>query len=321
MNAPLSRLELDLVNTIGDSLAVEDLLPGRSVAEGDRWDHETEALCGLLSMDQVAVCEVSSVVVGTRGGQVAVRLAGTVLGTIDGASTEMELRGAYLFDPVAKRISRLNLAVQEERTPSGAAPGLSVTAKLKLQIKPLENPPTFSDEALAAAHHIEQPVADTLSYHSPLGRFRLEHPASWYVTSEAGELVSLRCLQDGELVAHCNMTTLPPRSAGRHTTLRQFEEDVRASLGEHLEEIVTASEWDTPQENHCLGIVAIGTVEEVPVEWRYYLVAADGLPRVSLAVTLERSVAESFGDTDRGLIDSLQLLPLTEANAGGEAAK
>ncbi len=318
---PLTREDLDVINIVGNSLALDDLLPGREVTEGDQWGHAAEALSGLLAMDQVAVCEVASVVVGEKDEHVAVRMAGTVHGTVDGATTEMDLRGAYLFDPESQRVRRLNLAVKETRAPGGATPGLEVIAKLKLAVDPVDSVPGFPEPALEAAGRLDEPVVDTLSYVPEHGRFQLMHPGNWYITSEAGDLTSLRCMQASELIAHCNITTLPPRSADRHTTLQAFEDDVRSSLGERLEQVVSASEWETALGNHCLGIVGVGNVEGVPIEWRYYLIAADDLPRASVAVTLQKSASERFGEGDRPLIDALQLLPVREANSGGTTLK
>ena len=89
---------------------------------------------------------------------------------------------------------------------------------------------------------------------------------------------------------------------------------------------MTASrQWTTSQGNTCLGVVALGKVEDVPVQWRYYLIAAPGLPRVSIALTVEQSLIDKFADADRQLIDSLELFPLvstsTAARRSGQPAR
>jgi hypothetical protein len=45
------------------------------------------------------------------------------------------------------------------------------------------------------------------------------------------------------------------------------------------------------------------------MQWRYYLIAAPDVPRVSIALTVEQSLVERFADADRQLVDSMKLLP------------
>jgi len=317
---PLTRDEFDLVNVVGNTLALNRLLPGRALAEGEDWKHDEATMQALLGMDHVAVSEVTSVVTGSENGQVQIRLAGTLHGTVDGAPSEMQLRGAYLFHEEYGRITKMNLAIKEVRTANSIVPGLDVVAKVSVSIKPL--PATSpvdlisafdkksGDTALGhtALSDIAQPIADTLRYESEKSGYRFSHDPLWYVTADESKLVSLRSLQDGNQTAHCNITPLPARSQGRETTLEIFESDVRESLGDKLKTVTASTEWDTPRGNHCLGVVAQGQVDDMAIEWRYYLVAAPGKPRVSLAFTIEQSQLETFQDADRQLVDTLELL-------------
>ena len=122
-------------------------------------------------------------------------------------------------------------------------------------------------------------------------------------------------MKDHELEAHCNVSVLPPRSAGRHTPLDEFERDVRQTLGDKLETVSAATEWETKRGNHCLGVIADGKVGEVPIEWRNYLVSADDCPRLSLTVTLKRELTAQFADAERQIIDSLELIPAAAPEA------
>jgi len=314
---PLTREQYDLVNVIGTNLAIDRLLPGREVAEGESWDHDKAVLGALLGMDHVAVCEVSSVVTGQSHNQVQIRMAGTVHGTIDGASTEIDIRAAYLFHQRRQRITKFNLAVQEKRAAGEVVPGLDVVAKVRLVVGKASRKAQFGkkgearfDKTLVSqVSDDSQPLDHKLLYDAPEQGFRFLHDAAWYVTAEQRDLLSLRCLQEGDLTAHCNVSTLPARSEGRQTTLEQFERDIRKALGDNLESVSAATQWKTAQGHDCLGIIAVGVFEEVPVEWRYYLLAGDGLPRVSFAVTLEQSRIKQFADADRQIIESLKLMP------------
>lgn len=305
-NQPLSREEFDLVNVVGNTLALNQLLPGEELAEGDRWNHNKTAIAALLGMDHVAVCEVSSVVTGSEHRQVKIRLAGTVHGTIDGAPTEMELRGAYLFHMGQKRITKFNLAIKEQRTATQVVPGLDCVAKVHLVVSPSEA--TLTDEFAAEARDLSQPLAETLRYESRPHSFRLLQDMGWFVTAEESELVSFHLQRDGDRVASCKISTLPARSEGRESSLEEFEKEVRETLGEVLDTVSASTEWTTSQGYQCLAVVGQGQVQEVPIEWRYYLISSPNLPRVSLAVTVEQSRLEQFDDAERQMVESLELL-------------
>ena len=325
LTEPLTREQWDLVNVVGNSLAIDRLLPGKEIAEGEGWDHDKAAIGPLLGMDHVAVCEVRSVVTGESNNQVQIRLAGTVHGTVDGAPTEIEVRGAYLFHLKRHRITKFNLAIQEKRTVSEVVPGLDIVARVKLTIVPAARKDQLGADLTERVSDTSRPLNRALLYDGSQLGFRFLHNATWYITAEQSDILSLRHLQEGDLTAHCNLSTLPPRSAGRETTLEEFERDVRTSIGNHLEKVTASRQWTTSQGNTCLGVIALGKVKDVPVQWRYYLIAAPDMPRVSMAVTVEQSLIERFADADRQLVNSMELLPRkstsTAARASGPTAR
>ena len=61
-----------------------------------------------------------------------------------------------------------------------------------------------------------------------------------------------------------------------------------------------------------------GKVEEVPVEWHYYLVAPESGPRVSVAVTIEGPMVDRLAGADRALVNGIQLAPPQSKVAGKE---
>jgi hypothetical protein len=56
-------------------------------------------------------------------------------------------------------------------------------------------------------------------------------------------------------------------------------------------------------------VVARGNVDQVPVEWHYYLVARENGHRMSAAVTIEGPMVARMTDIDRQLIHGLELFP------------
>jgi hypothetical protein len=279
------------------------------VAEGESWQHDAETLQAILGMDHVGVCEVSSVVTEESDRQVQIRLAGTVHGTVDGTPTERELRAAYLFHLDQKRIVRFNLAIKEIWKSNVVTSGMDVVTKAFVTIDPAEESLEVPAEVKQIASRINQPLSRGLVYESPAKNFRFEYNDAWYITAEERDRVAFRYLSDHEEGAFCTVTVLPPRSAGRHTPLEQFERDIRAMVGEQLEAVSAATEWDTARGYHCLGVIAEGKVKDIPMQWRHYLVSADDCPRLSLAVSLERERIDRFADAERQIIDSIELVP------------
>jgi hypothetical protein len=114
------------------------------------------------------------------------------------------------------------------------------------------------------------------------------------------------------------VTALPPKSAGRQTSLDQFQNDITYSLGKSFGELVSSRQFQNAAGLYCYEVIARGIVEEVPVEWHYYLVAPESGNRVSVAVTIEKSMLDRVGRADQDLIDSLELFPPTTATKTAE---
>jgi hypothetical protein len=321
LERPLSRQQYDLIDVVGNSLILDRLLPNREIKEGEGWDHDAEAVAALLGMDHVAVCEVRSVVTGEENRQVQIRLSGTVHGTVEGAASEMDLRGAYLYHLDEGRITKFNLAIKETRKPGEVSSGLDVVAKLSLVATPLKkgDQQPFDEETLKKARELSNEALEQLAVDSPQRGYSFHHSCGWYATAEGREHMSLRLLDRGDFLAHCNVTTLPARPADKPMTLHEFEADVVKTLGEKMDKVEAATEWTNAAGHHCLGVIATGKADEVPMEWRYYLIAADGMRQATVSVTVEQELLERFADADKSIIDSLTLLPEPQAETALKA--
>jgi hypothetical protein len=308
-DGPLTREQLDLIDVVGDSLVLDQLLPAGAVAKDESWAHDATVMGPLLTLDSVAVCEVKSVLEGYNDSFAKIRLEGTVHGMAEGAATELEVRAVYLFDRKSRRVTRLNLAVRERRSIGGATPGLEAVAKMQISVAPLQHSTHLHEEAIGRATAAARTATNDLVYESrPIG-LRFMHDRQWFITSDQRESVTLRRVDRGDLVAQCTFTALPPKSAGRQTSLEQFQKDVTYSLGKNFGEMVSSRQWQNAAGLYCYELVARGIVDEVPVEWHYYLFAPESGDRVSAAVTLEKPMVDRVGQADRELAESVQLFP------------
>jgi hypothetical protein len=294
---------------VGDAIALDRLLPTAPVSLDESWSNDATVMAPLLTLDSIAVCEVKSVLESFNASFAKIRFAGTVQGTADGAATELEVRAVYLFDRRAQRVAKLNLAVRERRSIGGATPGVDAVAKLQIQVESLEKSAHLDDAAVAKATAASRTQNADLVYESgPLG-LRFKHDRCWYVTGEQRESVTLRRVERGDLVAQCTLAALPPKSAGRQTSLEQFEKDVTYSLGKNFGEMVSSRQWQNAAALYCYELVARGIVDEVPVEWHYFLLAPESGDRVSVAITLEKPMVDRIGKADRELVETVELFP------------
>lgn len=305
----LQREELDLIDVTGDSLAVDGLLPNRTVAADATWPADPSTMAAILSMDSVAAADVESVLDKFNHNFALIRLGGAVVGTVDGSPTEMEIRGVYLFDRKLKRVTRFNLAVKEKRSIGGATPGIDGVAKLKMNVKPLASSPNLPPATITALQRTNRLQRDMLQLEPEKQGYRVMHDRHWIVTNQGRETTTLRRVDAGDVLAHCTISTLPRRSTGRQTTLDEFERDIRGALKDKFGELVSSRQWTNSFGHNCLEVIVRGTAEEVPIEWHYYLVFPQSGHRVSIAVTIQGEMVERLASADRTLVNSVELLP------------
>jgi hypothetical protein len=318
---PLLREELDMIDAFGDSLIVDGLLPTQPVADGETWNNDAAVLAGLLSLDSVANCDVQSVLDKFNADFAISRLEGTVVGTFDGAATEMEVKGVYMFDRKLRRVTKLNLAVKEKRAIGGATRGLEGVAKLKMNMRPIATSEHLTAAVLTPLRtQTASPAAEALQLDGTQQGFRLLHDRKWFVTNKERETITLRRVEQDDVVAQCTIASLPSKSAGRQTTLDQFIQDIRVTLKDDFGQLVSSRQWINSRGHHCLEAVVRGKADDVPVEWHYYLVAPESGSRVSLAFTIDGQMVDRLAGADRSLVNALELVPVANHVANGPAA-
>jgi hypothetical protein len=154
-------------------------------------------------------------------------------------------------------------------------------------------------------------IAPPLALRSGASAFQMLYDRRWHVTYDDAELTVLRLLDRGELVAQCNISSLPQLSAGSEFGLEEFQSEVQQALGKNFGRVDSAAEHKTATGLRLLKVVAEGTVSELPIQWRYYLaIDAEGR-RVAMTYTMESSLVDRFADADATMVESLEFAPPT----------
>jgi len=306
LNEPLERDDLDLIDVPGNSLLIGALLPNRPVAIGEAWRHSDAVLSALLGLDAVSRSDVKSLLKRVEQGEATVAMAGTLHAAVDGVATDIELKARYLVDLERHTISQFDLAIKEHRAIGHVGPGLNVTARLSLRAKRL----TASDDRRLARLTSDQ-VASAggerakLVYHDPSGTYRLRYARNWFVVTEEPKLTVLRLVDRGELVAQCNISTLAPKSPERATQLDTFQHDIRYSLGKRFGQFVKSTEWRDASGGRIYRVAVRGEVDQLPMQWRYYLLASRDGRRLAVSVTVEDALVARLGRADQALVKGL----------------
>ena len=142
-----------------------------------------------------------------------------------------------------------------------------------MNVKPLESSPHLPPATLATLAAQQSLQLDMLRLEPAKQGYRVSTTAAGSSPTTTAKAPRSAASNGGDVLAQCTITSLPPKSAGRQTTLEEFEHDIRLALKENFGELVSSRQWTNSFGHHCLEVVVRGTAEEVPIEWHYYLVA------------------------------------------------
>jgi hypothetical protein len=304
-DGPLTAQEVELIPSLGDPLLLAALLPGREVVVGETWNPEPwvcPAIAGTeVSFNSAVTCRLERV----EAGIATVSVEGTVSGAAKGATSETTLSGTLQYDVERKSVIGARITQAEKRSVGPVAPGmtLNLTAELRRSAADSDFP-----AELVASIPLE-PAAESLRIEHPLlFGARLVCDRDWTAFQSTSRLVVLRLLDDGGIVAQCNVAPGPKVAPGERTPERQFQEDVAKALGDKLDKIVSADEVLGPSKNRIYRVTAVGTSEGTAMVWRYYLVSAPDGQQAAFAFTAEDSQLARLADRDVALVNSLEFL-------------
>ncbi len=311
---PLSRDELELIDILGNSLLLDRLLPDGPLAAGKKWTPAGTLLAQLLGLDTVGQSDVQCELVEVTDTVARFQITGRLTATIHGVATRIQLKGKYRYDRRSQRIDWFAMSMNEVRSMAPVAEGFDVIAQVQVRILPQTDPSGFDQELLDGLALEPEDDVEMLAYQS--AGWRLAHSRKWFVIRDDPDLVILRLIREGELVAQCSISPLPAVPAEKLPTLERFQEDVRRALGDRFGRFVSAGQWANEAKHRVFRVAVEGTAQaelkqtmaKVPIQWRYYLVVDERGRRIAFAVTIESELADRVGDADRELVDSLRFV-------------
>ncbi|MBN1908274.1 MAG: hypothetical protein JW818_00920 [Pirellulales bacterium] len=315
---PLTREQLDLIDIPGNSMLVDRLLPNKPVAQGDRWTHPDDLIAALLKLDSVAENKLTSTLDKVDGKSALMSMTGRVEGAVGGVTSRMEIQAKYQFNRKTGRIDWLGLLIKEDRDIGHVDQGMDITARLRMQIKPADQPSKhLTDRALAGLPLKPAASLTQLAFAPEDGGWRLLHDRRWFALEDNARIGVLRMIDRGELVAQCNFVTLRRVEPGNQMTLERFQEGIREALGKRFGEFVSASQQANDQNYRILRVVVRGLASDLPIQWHYYLIADRYGRQVSFTFWVEGNLLKRLGSSDQQLIHSFRFDPASVAGKDG----
>jgi hypothetical protein len=307
---PLTRSELELVQAVGDPLALADALPTAPVGLGQRWRVGDLAAQAISGYDVLTSNALEATLESVDGARARVRIKCRVEGSALGGTGLMTCEGSLTCDRRLGWIDHLVLNRAETRRPGPIEAGLDVQSTLTVSRQSEPPPATLTDAGLAGLPLEITPRSQQLLLIAPDGKSRLLHDRHWHVFWDDPKLVVLKRLEGNQVAAQCHVTVGPSAGKGRHQDPTQFRDDIRRALRHRFVQFLGAGEiGGDPAGGFRYKVGVQGREADLGVVWYYYLVAGPAGDQLLVTFTLAEAYARAFGDQDTEMIRSLSWTP------------
>jgi hypothetical protein len=144
----------------------------------------------------------------------------------------------------------------------------------------------------------------------PDSQFRLTHATDWVVIASEDKAAVFRLMDQGELIAQCNVLQLPTRPADNPLKMSQFQEEVKRITAESNARIVDSEAFTSAAGHETYRVLVEGIESGIPFNWHYYHVAAADGRHATLVFTLEKESQEYLRLADRALVNGFVFKPM-----------
>jgi hypothetical protein len=309
---PLDMDELELVSAVGESLALDQLLPGKAVKIGEQWPISDETVALLVGLEEITKNSVLMVLREVTPDKARFELAGQVEGKLYGAGNQIDLTAKCRFDRPTGRIDWFVMRLKQNREAGVVEDGLDATVQVQTKIDRQESAEKLSDAALAGLNLKPTEDLTLVRCLSGGGGCQLALDRSWFLVDRTRTYDEFRRLDRGQDLGLCKIAAQPQVSPSNLPSLEEFQGIVQKLLGENFGEFLDLSQTETPAHLRILRVKAKGKDHEIPVRWFYYLVSDPEGRQVAFSFRVEEKRLEAFGHADEPLVHSLRFVEKKE---------
>lgn len=305
---PLTRDELELIQTQGSSSLLDRLAPTSPVALNAEWDHASRDLALLLGLDAIHQTDIKSTLRQVENNVAIIDMSGKASGAIDGVSSDVTVKAKYNINLQSHRVTWLAMSVREDRAIGHATPGFEVTARVRVEINEKADSSELSDSLLSELPLELNSGSTLLQLESTIGGFGLLHARDWQMMVDRHDVTILRMIQQGELIAQCNISSLPDLAVGKRVQLTEFQADIEKALGKNFGQFVEASQQKNERGHRVLRAVVSGMASELPIQWIYYHISDDTGRQTAIVFAMDVKIIEKFAAADESIVGTFEFV-------------
>ena len=304
LDGPLSFNETELLGLPGDSLAMLGLLPSTEVEVGEEWDPDTWVLQMLVGVEAVLKSELTCKLDSVENQLAKITLSGELEGAHLGTSVEITIRGIFEYSLAEKHITRWVLSQKDKRSIGAVSPGLDVKAEVTGIRTLLKSPEPLTDVIIERIPLDPEESYKKLMYQTPW-KATILHDRNWWVYKQTENVAVVRLMEKGSLIAQFNLSGINAVEAGTHTSLAQFEADIKKALGERVEQLEKAERIPTDDGRFLFRVRVTGKTKDLEMTWLYYLCAGPKGDQVAFVFSVESKLYETLKERDKELVKSI----------------
>jgi len=301
----LSQSEFELIKNPADPLTYAKLLRQKNVKISGKWKPGNDALADFLSVDRILFNETQLLLKNVVQNKARIYMLGEVDATIDDVGTALKISGIFDIDLTSKTVTDVRVNIDEVREAGQVAAGFQGKSKIDIRLTRDTSCDHLSNDMLKK-YTKSRRIKQKLKWASDSGRFALEYDPRWRVIAAEQEAAVLRYVDDGDLMAQCDVVQLPSRPANNPLTLAAYKKEVQKMiLSDKTAKISDAKEMTTATGLSALKVTVKGIEKELPVQWIYYHVSSEDGRRLTFVFTLEQEIAKVFQPSDHRMVNGL----------------
>jgi len=304
--SPFTRGELDLLEIPCNTAILPNLLPSKPISPGEEWSASDLTWAQLLGLETVQQNQVKLKLDRWEGVVAMIQAAGTLQGSAGGVSTDIEVKAKLQYDRNLGQITWIALGLAEDRAIGHAEPGFKVNIRVRAALEPVKEPGPLADRLISELPLDVTQAGTLVSFLAERSSLRLLLDRRWRVVANRPNNVVLRYVDQGDLVAQCNLSRLPSLMDGKQLPLEELQEDIRLSLGGSFQQFTEATQ-NEEDGRRVLRVVAVGVASELPIQWIYHHVSDAEGRRFVAVFTIESELVERFAEADRVMVGGVEI--------------